>query len=77
MHSNLQSVSLDLPSIKKTSTLTLLQKPLHYVLHWYRIIFFIDGNKRLGHAAIEIFKVLNDYEIIADVNEQERVMIDL
>jgi death-on-curing protein len=38
---------------------------------------FIDGNKRVGHAAMEIFLVLNGYEIDADVNEQEQVMIDL
>lgn len=38
---------------------------------------FIDGNKRVGHAAMEIFLVLNGYEIDAEVNEQEQVMIDL
>lgn len=38
---------------------------------------FIDGNKRVGHAAMEIFLVLNGYEIDADVDEQERLMITL
>jgi death-on-curing protein len=38
---------------------------------------FIDGNKRVGHAAMETFLVLNGYEIICGVDEQERVMLDL
>lgn len=38
---------------------------------------FVDGNKRVGHAAMEIFLVLNGYEIDASVDEQEKVMIDL
>ena len=36
---------------------------------------FIDGNKRIGHAAMETFLVLNGYEIIADVDEQERLIL--
>ncbi len=36
---------------------------------------FIDGNKRTGHAAMEIFLVLNNLEINASVNEQERVVL--
>jgi death-on-curing protein len=36
---------------------------------------FVDGNKRIGHAAMEIFLVLNEYEIDADVDEQERVVL--
>jgi death on curing protein len=38
---------------------------------------FVDGNKRVGHAAMEVFLVLNGYEIGADVNEQERLFLDL
>ena len=38
---------------------------------------FVDGNKRVGHAAMETFLILNGYEIIASVDEQERVMIEL
>ena len=34
---------------------------------------FLDGNKRTGHAAMEVFLVLNGYEIHADVEEQEHV----
>jgi death-on-curing protein len=36
---------------------------------------FVDGNKRIGHAAMEIFLVLNGHEIDANVNEQERVVL--
>src|SRR5699024_11011418 len=38
---------------------------------------FIDGNKRTGHAAMEVFLLLNGYEIQADVDEQERLFLDL
>ena len=38
---------------------------------------FIDGNKRIGHAAMEVFLLLNDHEIDASVDEQERLMLDL
>ncbi len=38
---------------------------------------FIDGNKRVGHAAMETFLILNGYEIIASVDEQESVMLAL
>ena len=38
---------------------------------------FIDGNKRVGHAAMEVLPVLNGYEIDAAVDEQERLMLDV
>jgi death on curing protein len=38
---------------------------------------FIDGNKRIGHAAMETFLMLNGAEIDAGPHEQERVMLDL
>src|SRR5215203_1825227 len=38
---------------------------------------FVDGNKRVGHAAMEVFLVLNGGEIDASVDEQERVMLDV
>jgi len=38
---------------------------------------FVDGNKRVGHAAMETFLVLNGAEIDAAVDEQERLMLDL
>ena len=38
---------------------------------------FIDGNKRIGHAAMETVLVLNGYEIEAPVDEQEQVVLQL
>ena len=38
---------------------------------------FVDGNKRVGHAAMETFLVLNGAQIDAGLDEQERVMLDL
>ena len=38
---------------------------------------FVDGNKRVGHAAMETFLVLNGTEIDARVDDQERLMLDL
>lgn len=36
---------------------------------------FIDGNKRAGHAAMEIFLMLNGYEISASVEEQVDIIL--
>ena len=38
---------------------------------------FIDGNKRTGHAAMEVFLVLNGCEIKASVDEQEQVILQV
>jgi len=38
---------------------------------------FVDGNKRTGHAAMETFLVLNGFEIVASVEEQERVILQV
>ncbi|MCB1056519.1 MAG: type II toxin-antitoxin system death-on-curing family toxin [Acidobacteria bacterium] len=38
---------------------------------------FVDGNKRIGHAALEVFLVLNGFEIEAEVVEQEELMLAL
>ena len=38
---------------------------------------FVDGNKRIGHAAMETLLTLNDFEITADTDEQEPLMLDL
>ncbi|BAY34270.1 hypothetical protein NIES2107_61750 [Nostoc carneum NIES-2107] len=38
---------------------------------------FIDGNKRIGHAAMEVFLVLNGFEINATVDEQEQVILQV
>jgi death-on-curing protein len=36
---------------------------------------FVDGNKRAGHAAVEVFLVLNGHEIKASTDEQEQVIL--
>ena len=38
---------------------------------------FVDGNKRVGHAAMETFLVLNGFEIKASAEEQEKVILSL
>jgi death on curing protein len=38
---------------------------------------FVDGNKRVAHAAMETFLLLNGFEVSAPVNEQEQVMLAL
>jgi death-on-curing protein len=38
---------------------------------------FLDGNERVGHAAMETFLMLNGFEVDAPVDEQEQVMLDL
>jgi len=37
---------------------------------------FVDGNKRIGHAAMEVFSVLNGFEIVAPVDEQEQIILN-
>ena len=37
---------------------------------------FIDGNKRVGHAAMEALLMLNGAELEAGVDEAERVILD-
>ncbi len=36
---------------------------------------FVDGNKRIGHAAIEVTLLMNGYEIQADVDTQETIIL--
>lgn len=36
---------------------------------------FVDGNKRVGHAAMETFLVLNGHELNSPVDEQEQVIL--
>ena len=38
---------------------------------------FVDGNKRIGHAAMEVFLVLNGFEIVSSTDEQEGVFLEL
>jgi death-on-curing protein len=36
---------------------------------------FVDGNKRIGHAALETVLLLNGYELSASVDEQEIIVL--
>ena len=38
---------------------------------------FVDGNKRIGHAAMETFLVMNGYEVVVDVDDSEAVILNL
>lgn len=38
---------------------------------------FVDGNKRVAHAAMEVFLLLNGRELVGTIDEQERLMLDL
>jgi len=38
---------------------------------------FVDGNKRIGHYAMETFLVINGYEFDASVDEQEYIILQL
>lgn len=38
---------------------------------------FVDGNKRIGHAAMETLLLLNGFEIKATVEEQEDLILRL
>ena len=38
---------------------------------------FVDGNKRVAHAALEVTLVMNGFELAAAVDEQEQVIVGL
>jgi len=38
---------------------------------------FVDGNKRIAHAAMEVFLVMNGIEITAALDEQEQFVLSL
>ena len=38
---------------------------------------FVDGNKRVAHAAMAVFLLLNGVELRASVDDQERLMLNL
>jgi len=38
---------------------------------------FVDGNKRIGHAAMEAFLILNGFEVDALVEEQEKIVLQV
>ncbi len=38
---------------------------------------FVDGNKRIGHAAMEVMLIMNGFEIQADTDNQEKVILEV
>lgn len=38
---------------------------------------FVDGNKRVGHAAMETFLLLNGYRVSGTVDEQQALILSL
>ena len=36
---------------------------------------FLDGNKRIGHAAMEAFLILNGHELAAAVENSEKLIV--
>jgi death-on-curing protein len=38
---------------------------------------FVDGNKRIGHAAMETFLVMNGFEIAATIDDAEKTILTL
>lgn len=38
---------------------------------------FVDGNKRIGHAAMETFLVMDGHELVADVDDAEKAILTL
>jgi len=38
---------------------------------------FVDGNKRVAHAAMEVFLLLNGVELLGTVDDHERLMLEL
>jgi len=49
-----------------------LQQPLDSRLF---ATILIDGNKRTGHAAMEVFLVLNGHELWASVDDAEEIIL--
>lgn len=38
---------------------------------------FLDGNKRIGHAAMEVFLLLNGYQLTATIDDAEQTFVAL
>ena len=56
---------------------TLLEKVAALGYSLIRNHGFVDGNKRIAHAAMEVFLVMNGIAIRAPVDEQEHFMLSL
>jgi death on curing protein len=38
---------------------------------------FVDGNKRIGHAAMAVFLMLNGYHVRSTVDDQEAIILEV
>src|SRR6266568_5005439 len=56
---------------------TLAEKAATLCFSLVRNHAFVDGNKRVGHAAMETFLQLNGSELLATVDEQEQLILSL
>ena len=54
---------------------TVIEKAVALCFSLIRNHPFIDGNKRVGHAAMEAFLISNGYEIDATVDIQEQIIL--
>jgi death-on-curing protein len=54
---------------------TIIQKAAALLFSLIQNHPFVDGNKRAGHAAAEVFLMLNGREIRATVDEQEELVL--
>lgn len=52
-----------------------IQKAAAFCFSLVRNHPFLDDNKRVGHAAMETFLILNGFEIDATVDDQERIIL--
>ena len=56
---------------------TLLDKAAAFCTSLVQNHPFVDGNKRIGHAAMATFLMLNGVDVVATVDEQEQLILAL
>jgi len=56
---------------------TLVEKAISLGFSLIQNHAFVDGNKRIGHLAMEIFLRMNGYKINAPINEQENIILQV
>lgn len=38
---------------------------------------FLDGNKRIGYVSMEVFLIINGYELLLDIDEHENIILQV
>ena len=56
---------------------TLVEKAISLGFSLIQNHAFVDGNKRIGHLAMEIFLRMNGYKINAPIDEQENIILQV